>query len=78
MKISKNKSFPGHYTAVRMTNFDFLAFALANRKGVPGRFAKWDRLLATFCAASHRFDDSSGNIIIFLYKFVLGAWLEEQ
>ena len=76
MNISKNRSFPGHFTAVRMTNFDF--FALANRKGVQLRFAKWDRLLATFCAANHRFDDFSGNRLIFLYKFVLDAWLEEQ
>ena len=77
MKISKNKPFPEHYTAVRMTNFEFFLL-LANRRGVPGRFAKWDRLIATFCAASHCFDNFSGNRIIFLYKFVLDAWLEEQ
>ena len=60
MRISKkNKPFPGHYTAVRMMNLEFLS--LANRRGVPGRFAKWDRLIATFCAASHRFDYFSEN-----------------
>ena len=76
MKISKNMPFP--WTLHCGEDDKFRIFSLAYRRGVPGRFAKWDRLIATFCATSHRFDDLSGNIIfIFLYKFVLDAWLEE-